>query len=539
MPMIVVCQNDKEVRQALEDEVADVVRRPIDWHLLSRRAALVSRSSQAQVELATARSALERALAIATEAEERISHREDADRLTGLSNRKTFVRLLDRTLSALRPSGGTTAVLYLDLDHFGAINEILGRGVGDTAITKVSERLKQLLQQMDWSPGDRSGLATAFAGRMDGDEFALMLSNVGDQEAAERIAGEVSEQLALPLDLGDRSVYLSTSVGIALFPADGLTAEELLQRSEMAMLDAKRQGGGVCRLYRQSLSRTAKQRLELDLRLHQALRREELDLHYQPLVDLASGQIVGAEALLRWNHPEDGLIEPMEFIPLAEESGLMVRVGAWVLEQACRQLREWIDADLPTIRMAVNLSICQLRRGNLVEVVKRALQASRIEPRMLELEVSERGVLRRDHEALRQLEELKSLGVRLTLDDFGTGDSAIAYLKRLPIDGLKIDRSFVKGALQNPNDAAIASAIAAMARRLRLAVVAEGVEDAGQLGCLREWGCDEYQGFAFSPPMEVEEFGHLLRERVSASVGEDSGGKQLLVGAFNQERDRG
>ena len=276
------------------------------------------------------------------------------------------------------------------------------------------------------------------------------------------------------------------------------------------MNEAKRNGGGLVKPYSMALDRDTVRRVQLGRLLRSAVEREDLKLYYQPLVDLTDQRVLGAEALLRWEHPELGPVSPAEFIPLAEESGLMVRLGKWVLRTACRQLREWVDQGLSPLRVAINVSLCQLVRGDLAAAVREVLEETGVDGSMLELELSERGVLRADPVVLRQLADIKEMGVRLAVDDFGTGNSAIAYLKRFPLDTLKIDKSYVRGVAASEHDAAIASATIAMAHQLRLDVVAEGVEHTEQLDFLRECGCDEYQGFLFSPAVPPGEFGRLL-----------------------------
>jgi EAL domain-containing protein (putative c-di-GMP-specific phosphodiesterase class I) len=309
---------------------------------------------------------------------------------------------------------------------------------------------------------------------------------------------------------GDDEVVLSTSAGVALAPADGLTAEMMLQKAELAAAEAAASGGAV-RFYGQSSNRLTERSRAINRLLPNALGRGEVQLHYQPLVEEAAARISGAEALLRWECPELGSVPPSEFVPLAEEASLMVNLGSWVLRTAARQARKWRDAGLPLGRMSVNVSLCQLVRGDLARVVREVLDETGLEPSVLELELSERGVLRSDPEILRQLRAIRALGVRLAIDDFGTGNSAVVYLKQFPIDVLKIDQSFIRGVGSSSEDAAITSATIAMARQLGLRVVAEGVEEPGQRDFLRRHGCSEYQGFLFSPAVPADVFADLLR----------------------------
>jgi EAL domain-containing protein (putative c-di-GMP-specific phosphodiesterase class I) len=319
--------------------------------------------------------------------------------------------------------------------------------------------------------------------------------------------------------VGGDEVSLSATVGVALSPVDGDHSEQLIQHAELAMNEAKRQGAGLVRFYSASMDAGTERSRRIESLLRKALRNEELEVYYQPLLELDGQQVVGAEALLRWQHPELGPISPAEFIPIAEQSGLMVELGRWVLGRACHQLRKWIDHGLAPIRMAINVSRRQLVDADFAATVQQVLDETGLDPALLELELSERGVLRDEPALRRQLQELKSIGVRLAVDDFGTGDSAIAYLKRFPLDSLKIDRSYISGVAQGEDDAAIASAMIAMAHKLHLEVVAEGVEDRVQLDFLNGCGCDTYQGFFFSPAVPATEFPALVDSRDPALVG--------------------
>ena len=510
VPILAICATEKQIQHALESGVADVMRRPIDWRIASHRARRLARSHLSMRELVEARSALDRAISLAAQASLDRERQINMDRLTRLPNGRAFRRLVDRTLAA--PSGprGTVGLFLVDLDRFGAINANYGREAGDAVLARIGSRLSECVTGGDLFALGRRRARTAAVARLENDRFGLMVGGALATEELAEIARKVLERISARVEVDGVAVYPSASLGVARWPGEGRSAEELLRHSETALLDAKRRGGGLFSFYRRSLDELAGQKLELDTQLRRSFERGELFLRYQPLLEVKSGRVVGAEALLRWDHPERGEIAPLDFIPVAEETGLMVSIGGWVLETACRQLRSWIDAGHPPMRMAVNLSLCQLRRGDLPQTVAKVLRDAGIEAGLLELELSERGVLRQDADSIGQLRALKALGVRLSLDDFGTGDSVIAHLRRLPIDSLKIDRSFVVGASENEQDAAIAAAITAMAHRLDIAVIAEGVESDEQLGRLRDWGCDEYQGFICSPPAAPEAFASLL-----------------------------
>ena len=508
LPVLAICPNDKEARRAVAEGSTDVVSRPIEWQVLSRRAARLVEAHRTSRELAATRAELE-GLRAKAGSDSTHDQAQPLDGLTGLPQRKAFEQVLDGALGGSR-TGFTLAVLFLDLDRFKLINGTYGRLGGSQVLVQVGERLRACLRKRELLGPRRAGMATAAVARLAGDAFGMMVSPAGSREDVAPIAQAVLDAFTQPFLVDEAEVYVSASVGIAIAPADGTTAEELLQRAELAMADAGRRGGGAFRFYSRGLSDARQRSLKIDRLLRRTLERNELSVHYQPIIDSRSQRIVGAEALLRWQSPELGNVPPMEFIPVAEETGFMVEIGRWVLQTSCRALREWDEERLPHIRMATNVSLCQLTRGNLPQLVDEVLAETGVEPTRLELELSERGALRSDPEILRQLQALRRRGVRVSVDDFGTGDSAIAYLKRFPLDTLKVDQSFVAGALTDPDDAAITSAMIAMAHRLRLRVVAEGVEQQQQVDLLNRLECEEVQGFFFSPPVPAPAFRELL-----------------------------
>ena len=507
IPLLVLCANRQDVQSALDAGVTDVVRRPIDWQLVGHRASLAVGSSLAQSELVSASLALSDAASLADETR-RDLHRVDAvDSTTQLPNRKSFRGVIDRTLEG---GAANLAVIVVGLDRFDLVNEVVGHDEGDRLLWEVGARLSDALESWDLLPSDATGLVSASVAALGGAKFGVLITNA-ERPSTSRIQQSILEMLSEPFDAGRRCVYLSASIGASIYPQDAADAHQLLGRAETAMLEARNRGGGL-RLYREVIDCTSARKLALDTMLRSALQNEELDVHYQPLLEVNSRRVVGAEALLRWTQPEEGPISPSEFIPIAEQNGLMLPIGRYVLEKACEQLRAWLDAGHAPIRMAVNVSICQLVQGDLASTVERALRKHRLEPRSLELELSERGVAGQNGEILSQLRRLKELGVHLAVDDFGTGDSAISYLKELPVDVLKIDRSYISGALTDPKSKAIAAGMVALAERLDLTVIAEGVESEAQLDMLREWGCHEWQGFHFSRALPPEEFVSLLDE---------------------------
>jgi diguanylate cyclase (GGDEF)-like protein len=508
VPVLAICANDKEARKAVSEGSTDVVSRPIEWQVLSRRAARLVDAYRTWRELQATRSELE-GLRMRDRSESQGEHTIPLDALTGLPQRKAFEQVLESALAGSR-NGFSLAVLFLDLDRFKLINGTYGRLGGSQVLVQVGERLRGCLRKRELLGPRRAGMATAAVARLGGDAFGMMVSPAGSREDVSPIAQAVLDALSDPFLVDEAEVYVSASLGIAIAPADGTTSEELLQRAELAMADAGRRGGGAFRFYSRGLSDARQRSLKIDRLLRRTLERNELSLHYQPIIDSRSHRIVGAEALLRWQSPELGNVPPMEFIPVAEETGFMVEIGRWVLLTACRQLRAWDDLRLPPIRMATNVSLCQITRVNLPQLVEEVLSETGVEPPRLELELSERGALRSDPEILRQLQALRRRGVRVSVDDFGTGDSAIAYLKRFPLDTLKVDQSFIAGALSDPDDAAITSAMIAMAHRLRLRVVAEGVERQQQVDMLNQLECEEIQGFFFSPPVPANAFRDML-----------------------------
>jgi diguanylate cyclase (GGDEF)-like protein len=509
VPLLALCASPAEARRAVLEGCTDVMRTPVEWQLLSQRAIRLVGAHRAADELAWTRNELEN-LRQSCKAEHQADPAAPLDTLTGLPQRRTFEQVLDGCLVGSVRTGTPLAVVFLDLDRFKLINGTYGRLGGSQVLVQVAERLRGCLRKRELVGPRRVGLATAAVARLGGDAFALMVSPVGRREEVSLIGQAVLDALSRPCTVDGDEVYVTASVGIATGPVDGTSAEELLQRAELAMAEASRRGGGAYCFYSRGLSDARERALKMDSLLRRTLERNELSLHYQPIVDVRSRRIVGAEALLRWHSPELGDVPPMEFIPVAEETGFMVDIGAWVLKTACAELRRWLADGLPTVRMAVNVSLCQLTRGNLPQLVDEVLAEGELAPSLLELELSERGVLRSDPEILRQLHALRKRGVRVSVDDFGTGDSAIAYLKRFPLDTLKVDQSFVAGALSNQDDAAITSAMIAMAHRLRLRVVAEGVEGLQQVELLEQMECEEIQGFYFSPPVPPADFRNLL-----------------------------
>jgi diguanylate cyclase (GGDEF)-like protein len=434
------------------------------------------------------------------QANARLRHAATHDALTGLPNR---VLLADRLRQAIARSSRHQmrfAVLVVDLDRFKAINDSLGHIAGDELLQEVARRLSALLRKED-------SLA-----RLGGDEFVLLIHEVSTPQDAEEVARKVLSQVASPVQLAGLDVHVSPSIGICLCPDDGVDSETLLQHADAAMYHAKKKGRNTYQFFAPAMNAFARERLELESGLRTALAQREFELHYQPKVDVATGRIESAEALIRWRHPKRGLIPPGGFIPLAEETGFIVQLGEWVLYEACRQARAWQSEGLH-LRMAVNLSARQFRQDGLIETVRGALAAARLEPRYLELELTESAVMQDAESSVQILRKLSDLGLRISVDDFGTGYSSLSYLRRLPLDKLKIDRSFIREIVTSRDDAEIVRAIVTLAHSLHLKVIAEGVETAEQLAFLRSLGCDQYQGYHCSPPLPAAQFIALLPHR--------------------------
>lgn len=426
--------------------------------------------------------------------EEQLERQNNQDDLTGLANRNLLRDRVKQTTMFSARSKRPVAFLSLGIDGFKRINESLGHAYGDALLRECARRLQGCVY-------DRDTVA-----RLSGDEFALVLADLSQPEDAAGVVAKILDVVSEPMLLEGREVVISASIGIALYPKDGANYEDLMRNADTAMHRAKAAGRNTFRFYAEEMNADALRRLELEVGLRRAVERGELLLHYQPLVSLEKRTVPHAEALLRWRTPGQGLVSPAEFIPLAEETGLIVPIGEWVLASACRQAKAWLDGGAAELGVAVNLSARQFRDPNLLNVVRSALEANALPSRLLMLEITESAIMEETAQALRILADLKALGVSIALDDFGTGYSSLAYLKRFPIDQLKIDRSFVQDVTREPDAAAIVRAIIAMAKSLRLQTVAEGVETVDQREFLKQAGCDLMQGFLFSRPLPATEF---------------------------------
>jgi diguanylate cyclase (GGDEF)-like protein/PAS domain S-box-containing protein len=432
------------------------------------------------------------------------------DSLTGLPNRRQFGERLTRALQTAHRHNRLAALLFLDLDRFKRINDTLGHNAGDHLLQEVSSRLLACLRKTDCVTRPAEELSEPVVARLGGDEFIVLLGEVQRVQDAAKVARRIVEVLSEPFALRGQEVVVTTSIGITLFPFDGEDADTLLKNADTAMYHAKDQGRNNYQFYNESMNATAFERLVLEANLRRALERQEFVLHYQPQVRLEDGRIFGAEALIRWRHPEMGLVPPGKFIPLAEETGLIVPIGEWALRTACEQMRAWQEEGLPAVRIAVNVSSPQFADPGFVATVDQILRTTGLRPEHLDLEMTESILMGDVETSITGLQRLKELGVWLSVDDFGTGYSSLSYLRRFAIDTLKVDRSFLLDVPDDPDHVAITGAIIALAHNLHLGVIAEGVESPEQVRFLRPQGCGDAQGFLFSRPVPAGEFRQLL-----------------------------
>jgi len=445
------------------------------------------------------------------EHEPRERARSTTDRVTGLDDRSRFVDRLEQAMLQARADSSSLAVLSLELDRFRELVYGIPRDSVDHMLASVAKRLSEGLRRSDSLANLRSTEQATIA-RVGGGEFTALLSGLVRIEDAALAARRLLEVLAEPIDVDGREITVGASVGIATLTAQNETSEELLARAQTAAYVAKQEGPDTIRYYQESMNARAFERLSLESSLRHALEREEFRVHYQPRIDVSTGELISFEALVRWQHPELGLVAPGQFIPMAEETGLIVPIGEWVLRTACAQNRKWQQQGLGPVIVSVNLSGAQFRRPELYDTVVRVLGETGLDPTWLELELTESLLMQNAEAVVGTLKRFRDTGIHLSIDDFGTGYSSLAYLKRFPIDALKIDRSFIREVTTNADDAALATSIILMGRSLKLKVVAEGVETESQHSFLRIMQCDEAQGFLYSRPVPSEEAERFLRE---------------------------
>lgn len=446
------------------------------------------------------------------QAQERIRFLAHHDALTELPNRVLFSERLEHAMSLARRGGCKLALLFIDLDDFKNVNDSLGHQVGDVLMRLVADRLKNHVRDSDT------------VARLGGDEFIIIMENAHSEAEIIAVAQKLHKSFEHPFVLGEHHIYVTMSIGISLFPDHGNDVKSLLKNADAAMFNAKQKGRNNYQFYTEALTNSAFERLLLASNLRRALERQEFDLHYQPQYDLETGEMTGAEALLRWAHPEMGMISPMRFIPIAEETGIIVQIGEWVLGRACHQLKEWRDAGFGLTRMAINISSLQLARGNLVDQLKSHIARYDLDPGLLELEITESALMTDVEHAMKLLNAIRDLGCAIAIDDFGTGYSSLSYLKTLPIHKLKIDRSFVRDVTYDVNDAAIVRAIIAMGNALNMEIVAEGIEENAQQQYLLQHGCRGGQGYLYGKPMNVEDLMEFMRRKQAEKGGGIQGG---------------
>jgi diguanylate cyclase (GGDEF)-like protein len=421
------------------------------------------------------------------------------DPLTALPNRALFIEQLKWALKVAKRNNKLVALMFLDLDRFKLVNDTLGHHAGDLLLIEVARRLEKCVREVDT------------VSRLAGDEFTVILTNLNTVNETSLVANKVLQSFELPVNLDNREIFISTSIGITTFPADGIEVDKLLKNADTAMYQAKELGRNNYQFFSHAMNQKVLDELEMETNLHNALKNNEFLLHYQPQVDINTHEIVGVEVLIRWKHPVFGFISPTKFIPHAEKTDLILTIGEWVMHSACTQAVQWKKEGIKPIRMAINISGTQLKRQDLLLITAKTLLETGLAPHLLELELTEGVIMENAELTINTLNQLKNMGVRLSIDDFGTGYSSLNYLKRFPIDTLKIDQSFIKDITKDPDDYAIASTIIAMAHNLRLTVIAEGVETKEQLEMLRNKNCNEVQGYYFSKPLPENKLKQLLK----------------------------
>jgi PAS domain S-box-containing protein len=449
--------------------------------------------------------------------QERIENLAYYDPLTDLPSRPLFIDLLNREINSAKRTGRSVAVFFFDLDNFKKTNDCFGHSAGDKLLANVGERLKKHLRESDII-GRPGGVLTIdykknsdYLARIGGDEFAFIIPDISDKKITTEITERILNLFKEPFRISDREIFISISIGIAFYPDDGNDVETLLKNADAAMYRAKKIGKNTFQYYSAEINRQAKERIILETKLRYAIRNHEFQLYYQPQYHIGTGTLMGMEALIRWEDKKMGLVSPKDFIPLAEETGMIIEIGDWVIQSACHQAKIWHDMGLGNLNLGVNLSVRQFFDSHLVDKIKSAIETTDFDPTCLELEITETAMMHDTDRAILIVNELREMGIKISLDDFGTGYSSLVHLKLFQIDSLKIDQVFIKNADLNGRDGAIISAIIDMCHKLRIKVVAEGVETLAALKFLKDKNCHLAQGFFFSPPLPVEKFENLLR----------------------------
>jgi diguanylate cyclase (GGDEF)-like protein len=475
IPILIITSldDDHSVSQAFASGACDYVTKPVNWSVLKHRV---------------------RRLLHTAEAERKLEHLSYHDTLTGLPNRLLFMDRMDQSISRAMRTGEKFTLLFIDIDHFKVINDSMGHEAGDKLLTTVTSRLQQTLRRSDT------------IARLGGDEFTIILENISDPEDIIYVANNLLETLAEPISILERKVCIGASIGVAVYPDDGESFGALLKNSDTAMYRAKEKGRNTFEFYTSEMSTQAMKRLELEDSLRNAINNEEFVVYYQPKFDLKTRKLVGMEALVRWDHPESGIIPPDEFIPLAEETGLITSLGKWVIESSCEQLHEWQQKGYHIPNLSINVSARQFHEQNLGNIFRRVMEQYNLAPEHIEIELTE-NILVQDHEKARRiLDELHSMGIHIALDDFGTGYASMAYLKDFPINTVKIDRSFISNIPGDKENMAIVRAISGLTQSLDLCLIAEGVETDQQIEFLKDINCEQGQGFYWSRPLSPDIF---------------------------------
>ncbi|MFK7816371.1 MAG: EAL domain-containing protein, partial [Gammaproteobacteria bacterium] len=486
VPILIVTalEDEKSIERAFESGATDFIPKPVHFAVMRQRVSRLLKASRAEVHV--------RELAY-------------NDSLTGLPNRTMFIDQMNKMIKKVRTQSQMLAVLFLDLDRFKYVNDTLGHSVGDMLLKQVAERILSCVRSADT------------VSRLGGDEFTLALDGIEDRGVVANIADKVCRKLGEPYFFGGKDIYVTASIGISIHPEDGVNVGELMKRADTAMFKAKERGGSFL-FYEPEMEAVVTNKVEIEQDLRQSLDREELDVYYQPKYDLQTSKVMGIEALVRWNHPEKGLVGPNDFIPLAEETGLISELGLWVLITSCVQAKSWIDKGHTPIPVSVNLSGRQLENEEIIEQVAHVLDQSGLSSQYLELEITESIIMKRPEEVILILQQLKKMGVKLSIDDFGTGYSSLNYLRKFPIDLLKIDKAFVRDIETNNEDRLIVKGIIALAKSLNLEVLAEGVETGEQQKLLEEEGCDYIQGYYIGKPMKAEGFEREFLQRNKSNI---------------------
>ncbi len=452
-------------------------------------------------------------------AEERMNHMAFYDNLTGLPNRYLFQDRLNMSIANAKRTQNKLAVLFIDIDDFKRINDMLGHGAGDHLLKGVADKINNCIRATDSaSHNDEYDVNNSSVARLGGDEFTVLLTNIQDSQDIVKVARRLMKSVSRPFQLNGKEVYVTFSIGIAMCPDDGNSVESLLKDADTALYHAKGQGKNNFKFYKGFMNELARKNLIMENDLRHAVKGNEMMVYYQPRIDVRTGAIVSMEALARWNKPGEGIISPDEFIPVAEDSGLIVDIGAWVLETACGQNKTWQMSGTPPLTISVNMSVKQFQHEKFLATISNALKNTSLDPRYLELEITENILLQDAEKTIKMLNELKDMGIRLAMDDFGTGYSSFNYLIRFPLDIIKIDMSFIRNITEKAEHAAVVEAIISMSHSLNLRVVAEGVETQQQLDLLREFGCDEIQGYYYSHPLPGGEFTEYLEKSMHKSL---------------------